>query len=174
MTFVLALAVSCQKNSTTGGAAAPQGGGGGTTTNENDTSGTEIEVSGSVSEETATEFVQATDSVSVAGVNLTTPTTGYSISAFALDSKGQRKLVFSGKFPSRFFYFKSRFPRHYLQIEAIRLTDSGKFGAVLPPPVSPKSVIMRLGRTETIASKKFDLIASKAASGRWPMDPQLR
>ncbi|MEI6834313.1 MAG: chitobiase/beta-hexosaminidase C-terminal domain-containing protein, partial [bacterium] len=163
MTFVLALSVSCQKSSTSSSAGAPPGGG--TTTDEIDTSGTEVEVSGSVSEDAATEFVQATDSISVAGVNLTTLTTGYSISAFALDSKGQRKLVFSGKFPSRFFYFKSRFPRQYLQIEAIRLTDSGKFGAVLPPPAAPKSVIMRLGRTETIASKKFDLIAAKAASG---------
>ncbi|MEI6834367.1 MAG: LamG-like jellyroll fold domain-containing protein [bacterium] len=155
--FSILLAVysaSCSKSSSK---SSPSGGGGSTTTSE-------IEVSGSISDEAPVEFVQSYDSVNISGVNLTSAVS-YVVTAYSLEPRGSKKLIFSGSFAERNFSFKSNVDRQYIVIEIKRLPDGGQFGAVLPPPSGSKKASVLVDGTTTIAAKMASVIASKAASG---------
>jgi len=155
--FSILLAVysaSCSKSSSK---SSPSGGGGSTTTSE-------IEVSGSISDDAAVEFVQSSDSVNIAGVNLTSAVS-YVVTAYSLEPRGSKKLIFSGSFAERNFSFKSNVDRQYIVIEIKRLPDGGQFGAVLPPPSGSKKASVLVDGTTTIAAKMASVIARKAASG---------
>jgi hypothetical protein len=125
---------------------------------------TEIEISGSISVEEPVDFVQTVNSVSIGGVNLTNPTS-YEVTAYSIEPRGFRKLIFTGSFAEPKFSFKSTVARQYLLIEITRLPDGGQFGAVLPPPASGKKASMVVDGATTIAAKMATLIASKAESG---------
>ena len=124
----------------------------------------EIEVSGSISDEGPLDFVQSSESVSISGVNLTS-TTSYLVTAYSVEPRGFKKLIFTGSFAEPKFSFKSSVARQYIVIEITRLPDGGQFGAVLPPPAGNKKASLVVDGTTTIAAKMASLIASKAASG---------
>ena len=156
----LCLPVSCKKSgSSTKGPSSPAG----ETTTEGDT---EIEVSGTIKDEVATEFVESSDSVDISGVNLLA-STSHVVTAFSLDAGGNKRQIFSQKFASRFFYFKAKVQsKQYLQLQVVRQSDGGEFGALLPPPTADKAAVMSVDRTTTIASKIFDIISDRAKSGK--------
>jgi uncharacterized membrane protein len=124
----------------------------------------EIEVSGSISDEEPLDFVQSSESVSISGVNLTSATS-YLVTAYSVEPRGFKKLIFTGSFAEPKFSFKSSVARQYIVIEITRLPDGGQFGAVLPPPAGNKKASLVVDGTTTIAAKMALLIASKAASG---------
>lgn len=125
----------------------------------------QVDVSGSVeSSEAPIDFVQSLDPVSISGTNLADSPT-YKISVFYFDSRGQKFLVHEGASTGNSFTFKSRIPKRYVSIEAIRLSDGAKFAAILPPPFGSKIAKVKLDRTTTIANKILDIIGSKAVDG---------
>ena len=124
----------------------------------------EIEVSGSISDEEPLDFVQSSESVAIGGVNLTSATS-YLVTAYSVESRGFKKLIFTGSFAESKFSFKSFVARQYIVIEITRLPDGGQFGAVLPPPAGNKKASLVVDGTTPIAAKMASLIASKAASG---------
>ena len=124
----------------------------------------EIELSGSISDEAPVDFVQSSSSVSVGQVNLT-DATSYVVKAYSLDPSGSKKEIFTGSFAEPKFSFKSTVARQYMLIEITRLPDGGQYGAVLPPPTSNKQASLVVDGATTIASKMAALIASKAESG---------
>lgn len=124
----------------------------------------EIEVSGSISDEEPLDFVQSSQSVAISGVNLTSATS-YLVTAYSLEHGGLKKLIFEGSFAEPKFSFKSSVARQYIVIAITRLPDGGQFGAVLPPPTSNKKAALIVDGATTIAAKMASLIASKAASG---------
>lgn len=125
----------------------------------------QIDVSGSVeSSDAPIDFVQSLDPVSISGVNLAESPT-YKISVFYFDSRGLKFLVHEGKSTGNSFTFRSRIPKRYVSIEAIRLSDGAKFAAILPPPFGSKIAKIKLDRTTTIANKILDIIGSKAVDG---------
>ncbi len=124
----------------------------------------EIELSGTMSDEAPVDFVQSSNSVSVGQVNLT-DATSYVVKAYSLEPSGSKKEIFKGSFAEPKFSFKSTVARQYMLIEITRLPDGGQYGAVLPPPTSNKQASLVVDGATTIASKMAALIASKAESG---------
>ncbi|NDA64150.1 MAG: hypothetical protein EBX50_19305, partial [Chitinophagia bacterium] len=103
-------ATSCQKASVSQ-SAVPGGGGGGDKgaplPGSNSDLDTEIEVSGSIRDDEPTQFVQASDSISIAGTNLTNAGNAHIVSVFMIDPKGSKRLIYKSKFPGKVFYFKT-------------------------------------------------------------------
>lgn len=124
----------------------------------------EVEVSGSITDEEPIEFVKASDSVSISGVNLIAAVS-YDVTAYSVDAAGVKTVIFSGSFAEPKFQFKSNVPKRYILLEIIRQPDGGKYGAVLPPPTSGKKASMVVDGTTTIAAKLAEAVTEKAASG---------
>ncbi len=155
----LALLTGCQKKSAT--TASPGGGGGMTNDGE-----IEYEVSGTIAEDEAPlDFVESIASVEIGGVNLSSSTAKFNISAFYLSPLGKKILVYQGTFNGNSFSFKSNVPKHLIVVEALRVRDGGKFAGLLPPPMRSLLAKLRITRTSSIAAKMADIIADKAASG---------
>ena len=155
----LVLVTGCQKKS--GSTAAT--GGGGTTTNDGEI---EYEVSATIAEDEAPlDFVESIGSVEIGGVNLSSSTAKFNISAFYLSPLGKKILVYQGTFNGNSFSFKSKVPKHLIVVEALRVRDGGKFAGLLPPPMRSLLAKLRITRTSSIAAKMAGIIADKAASG---------
>jgi hypothetical protein len=56
-------------------------------------------------------------------------------------------------------------PKHLIIVEALRVSDGGKFAGLLPPPMQSLLAKLRMTRTSSIAAKMAGIIAGKAASG---------
>ncbi len=155
------MTTGCQKSNTT---AAPSGGvGGGGTTNDGEIN---YEVSGIIADtEEPVDFVQSIASVEIGGVNLSSSTAKFNISAFYLSPLGKKTLVYQGTFNGNRFSFKSKVPKHLIVVEAVRVSDGGKFAGLLPPPMRSLLAKLRMTRTSFIAAKMAGMIADKAASG---------
>lgn len=124
----------------------------------------EVEVSGEITDDEPIEFVKASESVSISGVNLT-EVVSYDVTAYSVDAAGVKSVIFSGSFTEPKFQFKSNVPKRYILLEIIRQPDGGKFGAILPPPTSGKKAVMVVDGTTTIAAKLAEAVTEKAASG---------
>ena len=155
----LVLATGCQKKS---GPASATGGGGGTT-NDGDI---DYEVSGTIAEdEEPVDFVESIASLEIGGVNLSSSTAKFNISAFYLSPLGKKTLVYQGTSDGNRFSFKIKVPKHLIVIEAVRVSDGGKLAGLLPPPMRSLLAKLRMTRTSSIAAKMAGIIADKAASG---------
>jgi hypothetical protein len=124
----------------------------------------EVEVSGTISDDEPLDFVQSSQSVSISGVNLTS-SFSYIVSAYSLEPRGLKKLIFTGSFAEPKFSFKSSVARQYIVIEITRMPDGGQFGGVLPPPMRSSHAKTRINRTSTIAAKMASIIAERAVTG---------
>ncbi|MEI6832473.1 MAG: chitobiase/beta-hexosaminidase C-terminal domain-containing protein, partial [bacterium] len=162
ISFILASIsmASCQKSSTT---ASPNRGdvGGGGTTSEGEI---EHEVSGMIANEEPVEFVQSMDSVEISGVNLAS-STQYQVKAFYLSPLGKKIQIHESVFSSNRFNFKAKVPKHLIIIEAVRISDGGKFAGLLPPPMRKLLAKLRMNRTTSIAAKMAGIIGDNASSG---------
>ena len=158
--LALVFATGCQKKS---GPAAATGGGGGGTTNDGEI---EYEVSGTIADdEEPVDFVESIAAVEISGVNLSASTVKYEVSAFYLSPVGEKTLVYRGTFSGSRFSFKSKVPKHLIVVEAVRVSDGGKFAGLLPPPIRSLLAKLRMTRTSSIAAKMAGIIADKVASG---------
>jgi hypothetical protein len=156
----LVLVTGCQKKS---GPAAATGGSGGSTTNDGEI---DYQVSGTIADdEEPVDFVESIASVEISGVNLSSSTAKFNISAFYLSPLGKKTLVYQGTSDSNRFSFRSKVPKHLIVIEAVRVNDGGKFAGLLPPPMRSLLAKLRITRTSSIAAKMASIIADKAASG---------
>ena len=126
-------------------------------------SGSELEVSGSIASDDPVDFVQASDSVQIGGVNLTTAIS-YELKAYSLESSGSRKLIFSGSFSEPKFSFKSKVDPQYILLEVLKLPEGKMFGAVLPPPLKSVKASVVVDATTTIASKMAQIMVERAGS----------
>jgi hypothetical protein len=121
---------SCQKSSTTASTSRGDVGGGGTTSEGE----IDYEVSGTIAEEEPIDFVESFDSVEIGGVNLTA-SSKYKITASYVNKFGKKILVYEGSSQDTRFNFKSKVPKNLIIVEALRLSDGGKFAGLLPPPM---------------------------------------
>lgn len=126
--------------------------------------GQEVDIEGSISDDPPTEFVEAMESVGIAGVNLST-SLSYLVSGYTLEPNGFKKLQFQGTFAEPKFSFKSRVPSQYILLEVVSQPGGGKFGAVLPPAMGSSKAFLAVDPTTSIAAKMVDIIASKALAG---------
>jgi len=125
----------------------------------NETPGGTIEVSGTTSEESPTDFKESGDSVQVGGTNLAASET---ISIYSYSASGQRSLHSQLIVSSGTFTVKLDGKSYY------EFVSSSGLRSLLQPKYNPsttKTAYIRLTTVTTIASELLKIIGAKAQSG---------
>jgi hypothetical protein len=124
-----------------------------------------VQVDGKTSDDSVTDYRQADESVQIGGVNLTGAALSgeYQITATLINISGQ-KVLYSGTSASSSFSFRLSQVSGYVKIE-VKSPDGSARSGILAPAFKDASAYMVLNATTSIASKLYEIIKEKGASG---------